>query len=96
VGATFTVWVRAFTGETVSFAVKNKAGQPVANLSSPGVPGVSRVTWNLKPTSDVMTDYGSGGSKFVPPGEYEVTMTAGAVSESRTFRVTLAPGVETR
>jgi len=96
VGAVFTVWIRQFTGEAMSLTVKNAGGQPVATLSPPGVPGLSRLTWNLKPTPDVLTDYGGGVSKFVPPGEYEVTLKVGTVTEAQKFTVTIAPGLETR
>jgi photosystem II stability/assembly factor-like uncharacterized protein len=96
VGALFNVWLKQYTGETISLTVKNAAGQPVATLSSPGVPGLSRVVWNLKPTADVLTDYGGGGSKFVGPGEYEVSLAVGGVTETRKFTVTLAPGLEPR
>jgi photosystem II stability/assembly factor-like uncharacterized protein len=95
-GAVFTVWIKQFTGEAITLTVKNASGQPVATLSPPGVPGLSRITWNLKPTSDVLTDYGGGASKFVAPGEYEVTLKVGNVTDSQKFTVTIAPGLETR
>jgi len=94
VGATFNVWMKQFTGESISLAVKTAAGQPVATLTSPGVPGLSRVVWNLKPTADVLTEYGGGGSKFVHPGDYEVTLTVGSLTRTQKFTVTLAPGLE--
>ena len=96
VGAVLTVWIKQFTGEAISLTVKNASGQPVATMSAPGVPGFSRLTWNLKPTADVLTDYGGDKSKFVSPGEYEVTLKIGAVSETQKFTVTIAPGLETR
>ncbi len=97
VGAVFTLWLKQFTGETVSMTVKNASGQPVATLSAPGVPGLSRLVWNLKPTADVLSDYGGGGaSKFVAPGDYQVTLAVGAVKTTQSFPVTIAPGLETR
>ena len=52
-GAIINVWVKEYSGDAVSIAITNAAGVPVANLSTPGTPGLSRVVWNLKPTNDV-------------------------------------------
>jgi hypothetical protein len=97
VGALIDFWVRQFTGDPIALTVKNAAGQPVATLKAPGVPGFARVVWNLKPTSDVLTEYGSSDKdKFVAPGDYEVTLAYGDVEQKQTFKVTIAPGLETR
>ena len=52
--------------------------------------------WDLKPTKDVLNSYGGQGAKFVAPGEYEVTMKVGAVSQTQKLQVTIAKGLETR
>jgi photosystem II stability/assembly factor-like uncharacterized protein len=96
VGASINVWVKQFTGDTVSVTVKTASGQPVATLTAPGVPGFARVVWNLKPTKDVLTEYGGGGEKFVAPGEYEVTLTYGKLTETQKMTVEIGKGLETR
>ena len=53
-GALISFCVKELTGEPVKIAITNAQGQPVANLTAPGLPGLSRVTWDLKPTKDVL------------------------------------------
>ena len=96
VGALINVWVKAYTGDTISVSIKSPEGLPVANLSAPGLPGFNRLVWNLKPTKDVLTEYGGEGLKFVHPGEYEVTLSYGGVTQTQKVKVTIAPGLETR
>ncbi len=96
-GAILTAWVREYTGEPVKLAITNALGQPVANLTLPGTPGLNRTSWDLRPTKDLLTEYGGEGSaKLVPPGEYEVTLTSGSVKQTRKLRVEIAEGIETR
>lgn len=95
-GAMFTVWIREFTGEPAKISVTSAQGQPVANLTVPGTPGLSRVSWDLRPTKDVLTEYGGEGPRFVRPGEYEVQLTVGSVVSKQKLLVSIAEGVETR
>jgi hypothetical protein len=95
-GALITYYVRRFTGDEVKIAVTDAGGAPVANLTAPGVPGLNRVSWNLKPSSDLLTEYGGEGARFVRPGEYTVTLTYGAVKETQKVKVEILPGIETR
>ncbi len=95
-GAIITVYVKQYSGEPVKISVANSEGIPVANFTLPGTPGFNRVAWDLKPTKDVLTEYGGEGQKFVPAGDYDVTLTAGSVKQTQKLHVTLAPGLETR
>jgi hypothetical protein len=96
VGALLNYWVKEPLPNGVSLAITDSAGTPVANLSGPGMPGLNRVVWDLKPTSDLLIPYGGDGQKFVRPGTYTITFTAGEVRQTRTVAVTVAPGIETR
>jgi photosystem II stability/assembly factor-like uncharacterized protein len=95
-GALLTYWIKAYTGEPVKIAVKNAGGVPVANLTGKDAPGVHRITWDLKPTKDLLTEYGGQGSLYVPAGEYTVTLTHGGAKDERKLKVEVAPGIETR
>jgi photosystem II stability/assembly factor-like uncharacterized protein len=95
-GAILNVWVREFTGETVELAIEDAFGKPVANLSGPGTPGINRIVWDLKPTEDLLVEYGGEGQKFVAPGRYTIKMTYGTVEQTETLDVEIAEGVETR
>jgi hypothetical protein len=96
-GALITWHVRRYTGDEVGLAITNAAGQPVANLKAPGTAGFGRVTWDLRPTKDLLTQYGGEGpDKLVPPGEYTVTLTVGKVKQSQKVQVSVAAGLETR
>jgi photosystem II stability/assembly factor-like uncharacterized protein len=95
-GAIVTFWVKEYTGDGVTIAISTTNDRPLATLKAPGVPGLGRVVWDLKPAKDVLTDYGGEGQKYVPAGEYTVTLTYGSVKETQTVKVEVAPGVETR
>jgi len=96
-GALLTFWTAEFTGEPVKISIVNSQGQTVANLTAPGTAGLSRVSWNLRPTKDVLSAYGGlGADKFVPSGEYDVKLTRGAAKAASKLRVTIAAGIETR
>ena len=61
-----------------------------------GTPGFNRINWDLQPTKDLLREYGGQGQKFVPAGEYTVTLTYGEAVSTQKLQVTLEPGVETR
>src|SRR3954454_10012591 len=70
-GAIFTVWVKEFTGDEIKISVTKASGQPVANLKAPGAPGLARLTWDLRPTKDVIAEYGGDDPKrLLPAGDY--------------------------
>jgi photosystem II stability/assembly factor-like uncharacterized protein len=95
-GAIITVYVKEFTGDQVKLSIANAAGQTVANLTLPGSPGLSRTSWDLKMTKDLLNDYGGEGQKFVKPGEYTVNLSYGKTKQSQKLEVRIAPGIETR
>ncbi|MGI9078724.1 MAG: WD40/YVTN/BNR-like repeat-containing protein [Gemmatimonadaceae bacterium] len=95
-GATLTYYVKRFSGEPVNIAITTPSGTPVANLTAAGAPGLNRVTWDLVPTKDLLTEYGGEGQKFVPSGEYTVTLTYGREKATQKLKVEIATGVETR
>jgi hypothetical protein len=95
-GATFQVYLKANTGEDLSLAIVGPDGRPAANLKAPGKPGLQRLTWDLKPSSDLVSAYRGEGSKFVRPGLYTITVTCGAAKATGTVRVEIAEDLETR
>jgi hypothetical protein len=95
-GAILSYWIREGGPDPVKIEVKNAAGQTVANLTGPAVTGVNRLAWDLKPTKDVLTEYGGEGALFVRPGSYEATLTYGKETSKQPIEVTIAPGIETR
>jgi hypothetical protein len=95
-GALISYFVKDYTGNPVKIAISDSSGKPVANLSGSSGPGINRVAWDLKVTKDLLTDYGGEGQKFVKSGEYTVSLTYGKAKDSQKFKVTIAPGIETR
>ena len=95
-GALISFYVRRYTGDPVKISIADAAGQPVANLTGAGTPGINRVSWDLKPTKDLLSEYGGEGPKFVPSGEYTVTLTQGQAKETTKLTVKIAEGIETR
>ena len=96
-GAIFTVWVKAFTGDEIKIAITNAAGRPMANLKSPAAEGLTRLTWDLLPTKDVLTQYGGVDPKrLLPSGDYTAELTYGTTKQKQTFHVDVAEGIRTR
>jgi len=95
-GALLSFHLKEPVGESVKITIANAAGVTVANLTAPGIPGIGRVSWDLKPTKDLLSEYRSGAPRFVPPGEYTVTLKYGGTKHEQKLRVEIAPGIETR
>ena len=96
-GAIFTVWVKEFTGDEIKIAITNAAGTPFANLKSPATQGLTRLTWDLLPTKDVLTQYGGIDAKrLIPGGDYIAELTFGKTKMKQPFRVNVAEGIKTR
>jgi photosystem II stability/assembly factor-like uncharacterized protein len=96
-GALISFWVKSYTGDEVKIAVTNSSGQPVANLKSSGAPGLNRVSWDLRPTEDVLIKYGGDDpKKFVPSGDYTAELSYGREKMKQTFHVEIAEGINTR
>jgi hypothetical protein len=70
--------------------------RPAANLTAPGTPGINRISWDLKPTKDLLFDYEAEGPRFVAPGEYTLTLTHGKTKQEQRLKVEIAPGIETQ
>ncbi len=95
-GALLTYWIRDYTGDEVEIEIENSLEQPVAKLKDSGAPGFHRVVWDLKPSKELLTEYGGEGALFVRPGDYTVTLKHGKTKSKQTLRVTVPPGIETR
>jgi len=93
-GALLTVWVKEFTGDEIKIAITNAAGTPVANLKAPGVAGLTRLNWDLRPTEDVLTKYGGDDpKKLLSSGDYNAELTFGQTKMKQTFHVDIAEGI---
>ena len=95
-GALISFWIKEGGPEPVKIAIANAQGQTVANLTASAVTGINRTSWDLKPTKDVLTEYGGEGTLFVRPGLYEATLTYGKETSKQSIEVAIAPGIETR
>jgi len=95
-GAILTFWIRDAGPEPAKIEIKNAQEQTVANLTVPVLGGLNRTSWDLKPTKDLLTEYGGEGILFVRSGKYEATLTYGKETSKQSFEVTIAPGIETR
>ena len=95
-GALLSFWIKEGGPEPVKIEIKNAQAQTVANLTATAVSGINRVSWDLKPTKDVLTEYGGEGVLFVRPGTYEATLTYGKETSKQSIEVAIAPGIETR
>jgi hypothetical protein len=96
-GALFTVWVKEFTGDEIKITVTKSTGQPVANLKAPGVPGFTRLNWDLRPTKDVSVEYGGDDPKrLLPAGDYTAELSFGTLKMKQNFHVDIAEGITPR
>ena len=95
-GVLLTFWLREYTGDEVEIEIQNALEQPVAKLKAPGTPGFQRVVWDLKPSKELLTEYGGEGALFVRPGEYTVTLKHGKTKSKQKLQVSVPAGIETR
>jgi photosystem II stability/assembly factor-like uncharacterized protein len=95
-GALLTFWIREYTGEDVEIEIQNALEQPVYKLKTNDAPGFHRVVWDLKPSKELLTEYGGEGVLFVRPGEYTVTLTRGKTKSKQKLTVSVPSGIETR
>lgn len=96
-GALLTVWVKEFTGDEIKVRITNAAGSPVANLKAPGVAGLTRLNWDLRPTKDVTTEYGGDDpKKLLPAGDYTADLSFGQTKMTQKFHVDIAEGITQR
>jgi photosystem II stability/assembly factor-like uncharacterized protein len=95
-GVPLTFWIREYTGDEVEIEIQNALEQPVAKLKAPGSPGFHRVLWDLKPSKELLTEYGGEGQRFVRAGAYKVTLKHGKTKSEQTLQVAVPPGIETR
>ena len=58
---------------------------------------MTRLSWDLRPSEDVLTKYGGDDpKKFTPSGDYTAELTHGKTKVKQTFRVDIAEGITTR
>jgi photosystem II stability/assembly factor-like uncharacterized protein len=98
-GALLTFWIREFTGDDVRISITNAKDVQVATLKAPGTPGFGRVVWSLHPIREGERERPTGffaqQPKFVPAGDYTVTLTYGKTKVKQKLKVTIAAGIET-
>ena len=81
-GALLTFWIGEPIGEPVEIEIANAQGQPVARFRLPEVTGLTRLSWNLRRTKDLQSEYGGQGEdRLLSPGEYRVQMKHGKAKE---------------
>ncbi len=68
----------------------------MAKIEAPGLAGLGRVSWDLKPTKDLLNAYGGEGQIFVRAGTYKVKLSHGPHKSEQKLVVEVPPGVETR
>ena len=95
-GALLTFWIPEYTGDEVEIEIQNALEQPVAKWKVAGTPGFQRAVWDLKPSKELLTEYGGEGVLFVRPGDYTVTLKHGKTKSKQPLKVDVAPGIETR
>lgn len=96
-GALITYHVKEPTGEPLTLTIANAQGQTVAKLEVQPAGGLGRVSWDLRPTKEFLTEYGGAGpKKLVRAGEYTVSLAYGKVKEKQPLRVEIAAGIEPR
>jgi hypothetical protein len=78
-GAYLDYYMKEDTGEEVSLAIADSAGQTVRTLKGSGSPGLHRVVWDLQrdPKERIPDPEWNDEPQFVPPGSYTVTLTYG-------------------
>ena len=70
-------WLRDCTPDGVKITIKDTSDFTVRELKAPGVPGLSRVNWDLKRDESQRLPNADGVPEFVAPGRYTITISAG-------------------
>jgi len=86
-GAYLHYWIRDYTGDNVSIAIKDEHGRVIRKLSGPARPGLNRVVWDLQPDPKQRLGNPHGQLEFVPPGRYKATLSVGEHSAQVTVEV---------
>ena len=95
-GALLTVWVREFTGEKFTVSITNERGEPVAKFEQVGVPGLTRLNWDLRVAKEYRAGYmGDDADRLVPSGEYTAELSYRDTKVKQTFNITVAKGIAT-
>lgn len=76
-GTYISFWLRDYTPEGVTVTIKDANDFTVRELKAPGVPGLSRVLWDLMRDESQRIANADGLPEFVAPGRYTVTVSAG-------------------
>jgi photosystem II stability/assembly factor-like uncharacterized protein len=98
-GARITYWLRDYEAEDVKVTITDGHGVLVREITGTNRPGFNRVVWDLEREKyDRLPDPDAevGQKQFVPPGEYDVTVTRGKQKDSGTVTVLPSPGGETK
>ena len=92
------VYVTLLADDVTAMVRDKQEEPPVANLKAPAAAqGLTRLTWDLLPTKDVLTQYGGVDAKRLPPsGDYTAELTFGKTKVKQTFRVNVPEGLKTR
>jgi photosystem II stability/assembly factor-like uncharacterized protein len=91
-GAAIDYWLRAHADEEVKITVATAGGHTVRTLTGTGLPGINRVAWDLQAEPHQRIGNPDDLTEFVPPGRYEVRITAGTRAATTTLEVLAAPG----
>jgi len=90
-GARISYWIDAYTGDSVSIAIKDEHGNTIRKLSGSNRPGINRVVWDLQMDKKHRDRGAIGQDVFVKPGEYEVLISAGDAKDKGVVTVLPSP-----
>ena len=93
-GASINYWVRGNSREQVKIRIADPSGFVIRELEGASMTGLNRVVWDLQ--ADEKHRFGRedewlGQTRFVPSGEYTVTVTMGKETAEKTVQVLPAP-----
>jgi photosystem II stability/assembly factor-like uncharacterized protein len=82
-------YIKSYTGDSVSIAIKDAKKHSVQTLTGQDYPGLNRVVWDLHPKTPASSDPENTQFQqpFVAPGTYTVTLTVGKTSVSKTVQI---------
>jgi len=93
-GARITYWLKERNDEKVAITITDGRGVTVRELSGTGRAGMNRVVWDLEPEERQRLpdpDGDVGSKSFVPPGDYQVTISSGKAKAGGKVSVRPAP-----
>jgi hypothetical protein len=86
-GAEIVYWLHSLAETAPSITITDSAGKKVSTLGGDRLPGLHRIRWNMRQSSETKDVFAPPEERFVKPGVYTVTLELGKEKRTQTVFV---------